>query len=94
MERVEERVEGRRSLPWPELALIACGLIIILVVVFKSATPSCHHWKQRLNEVSAAFLGAAGAEEHPQPGRPAEDDHATLSRDARRVLDDRPFACL
>jgi len=88
-----ERVEGRR-LPWPELALIACGLIIILVVVFKSATPSCHQWKQRLSNVSAAFMGAAGAEEHPQSERPVENDHDTLSRAARRVIDDRPFACL
>jgi hypothetical protein len=88
------RVEGRRSLPWPELALIACGLIIILVVAFQSASPSCHHWKQRLKDVSAAFLGAAGAEEHPQSDRPADNDHATLSRAARRVIDDRPFACL
>ena len=90
-----ERVEGRR-LPWPELALIACGLIIVLVVAFRSATPSCHHWKQRLNDVSAAFMGADGAEEHPQPGRPstAEEEHATLSRAASRVIDDRPFACL
>jgi hypothetical protein len=89
-----ERVEERTSRPWPELALIACGLILILVVAFRSSTPSCHHWKQRLGDVSAAFMGAAGTEEHPQSWRPAEDDHATLSRAARRVIDDRPFACL
>ena len=98
MERVEERVEERaesRKWPWPELTLIACGLIIVLVVAFQSSTPSCHHWKQRLREVSAAFEGAAGAEEHPsQQVRPPEDDHGTLSQAAQRVLDDRPFACL
>jgi hypothetical protein len=88
-----ERVEGRK-LPWPELALIASGLIIILVVTFQSATPSCHHWKQRLGDVSAAYMGAAGTEEHPQSQRPVENDHATLSRAARQVLDERPFACL
>ena len=88
-----ERVEGR-TLPWPELALIACGLILILVVTFKSATPTCHHWKQRLGDVSTAFMGAAGTEEHPQSRRPADYDHADLSRAARRVIDDRPFACL
>jgi len=90
-----ERVEERTSLPWPELALIACGLIIVLVVAFRSATPSCRQWKQRLGDVSAAFMGAAGAEEHPQAGgRPVENDHAPLSQAARRVLDERPFACL
>ena len=89
-----ERVERRTSLPWPELTLIACALIIILVVVFRSSTSDCHHWKQRLSDVSAAFIGAAGTEEHPQSGRPAEDDHATITRAARRVLDERPFACL
>jgi len=88
-----ERVEGR-TLPWPELALIACGLIIILVVTFKSATPSCHQWKRRLGDVSAAVQGAAGTEEHPQSRRPADYDHTDLSRAARRVIDERPFACL
>ena len=88
-----ERVEGRK-LPWPELALIGFGLILILVVAIKSSTPTCHHWKQRLSDVSAAFMGAAGAEEYPQPGRPGEDDHPALSRAARRVIDERPFACL
>jgi len=88
-----ERVEGRK-LPWPELALIACGLIIILVVTFQSATPSCHQWKQRLGNVSAAYLGAAGTDEHPQSRHLADNDHADLGRAARRVLDERPFACL
>ena len=94
MERVEERVEGRRSLPWPELALIACGLILILVVTFKSSTSDCRHWKQRLGDVSAAYMGAAATDEHPQSRRPADNDHADLSRAARRVIDERPFACL
>jgi hypothetical protein len=88
-----ERVEGRR-LHLPELALIACGLIIILVVSFQSATPSCHEWKRRLGDVSAAYMGAAGTEEHPQSGRPIETDHDGLRRAARRVIDARPFACL
>jgi len=88
-----ERVE-RRRLPWPELTLIACGLIIIIVVTFQSVKPSCHQWKQRLGDVSAAYMGAAGAEEHPASGRPIETDSGGLSRAARQVLDDRPFACL
>ena len=88
-----ERVEGRR-VPWPELALIACGLIIIMVVTFQSATPSCHQWKRRLGDVSAAYMGAAGTDEHPQSRRPADNDHADLSRAARRVIDERSFACL
>jgi len=89
-----QRVEGRKTLPWPELALIACGLIIVLVVAFRSSTPACHHWKQRLQNVSAAFSGAATGEEHPQSDRPVDVDHDALSQAARRVLDDRPFACL
>ena len=88
-----ERVEGRR-VPWPELTLIACGLIIILVVSFQSSTHTCHQWKQRLGDVSTAFMGAAGTEEHPQSRRPADYDHTDLSRAARRVIDQRPFACL
>jgi len=91
MERVDE---GRRSLPWPELTLIACVLILVLVVTFRSATSDCHHWKQKLHDVSAAYLGAAGTEEHPQAGRPIENDHADLGRAARRLIDERPFACL
>jgi hypothetical protein len=95
MERLEdiERVE-RRRLPWPELTLIVVTVIIILVVTFQSSTPSCHHWKQRINDVSSAFMGAAGTEEHPASGRPIETDQTGLTQAARQVLDDRPFACL
>jgi hypothetical protein len=82
------------ELHWPELTLIACGLIIILVVTFQSSTPACHHWKQRLNDISSAYMGAAATEEHPQSDRPLETDHAGLSRTARQVLDERPFACM
>jgi hypothetical protein len=88
-----ERVDVRR-LHWPELTLMACLLIIIVVVTFQSSTHSCHQWKQRLGDVSAAYLGAAGTEEHPQSGRPIETDHEGLGRAARRVIDERPFACL
>ena len=88
-----ERLKGRR-LFWPELTLIACGLIIILVVTFQSSTHSCHQWKQRLGDLSSAYMGAAGAEEHPQSTRPIETDHDGLTRAARRVLDDRPFGCM
>jgi hypothetical protein len=94
MERVEERRGRLPELHWPELTLVACALIIIVVVMFQSATPSCHHWKQRLNDVSSAFMGAAATEEHPQSDRPIENDHAGLSQAARQVLDDRPFACM
>jgi hypothetical protein len=93
-----ERVEGRRlqwpELHWPELTLIVCGLLIILIVTFQSSKQSCHHWKQRLNDLSSAYMGAAGTEEHPQSGRPIETDHDGMTRAARQVLDDRPFACM
>jgi len=88
-----ERVDGRK-VPWPELALIACGLIIILVVAFQSSTQRCHQWKQRLGDLSSAYMGAAGTEEHPASGRPIDTDHDGLTRAARRVIDERPFACL
>jgi hypothetical protein len=90
MDRVQIKV------PWPELTLIACGLVLILVVMFKSSTDTCHRWKQQLREVSGAFLGAAGAEEHPNPNlqRGVEDERIALSKAARQVLDQRPSLCI
>ena len=80
--------------PWPELTLIACGLILVLVVMLKSSTDTCHRWKQQLREVSGAFIGAAGVDEHPQPKRGVEEERRALSEAAHRVLDARPFACI
>ena len=79
---------------WPELTLIACGVMLVLLVMLKSSTDTCHRWKQQLREVSGAFIGAAGVEEHPKPERGVEEDRAALQKAARRVLDERPFACI
>jgi hypothetical protein len=89
-----ERVELRESLPWPELTLLAVGLILILGLMVRSSTPSCHQWKVQLTRVNGAFFASAGAEEHPKPERGVADERAALTDAARRLLDERPFGCL
>jgi hypothetical protein len=79
---------------WPELTLIAVGLILVLGLMVTSATPSCHHWKVRLHRVNGAFLASAGAEEYPKPERGVADERDALTDAARRLLDERPFGCL
>jgi hypothetical protein len=88
MERAELRIW------WPEVTLIACGLILVLVVMVKSSTNTCHQWKEQLRQVSGAFIGAAGSEEHPKPKRGVEEERIALSKAARRVLDQRPSLCI
>jgi len=97
-----ERVEFR-TWPWPELTLIACGLILVLVVMLKSSTDTCHQWKEQLRRVSGAFIGAAGTEEHPklpgteehpEPQRGVGEERVALSKAARQVLDQRPSLCI
>jgi hypothetical protein len=89
-----ERTELREVLPWPELTLVAIGLIFILSLMVRNSSSSCHQWKVQLTRVSGAFVGAAGAEEHPQPERGVEEERAALREAARRLLDERPFGCL
>ena len=79
---------------WPELTLIAVGLILVLWLMVTSATPSCHHWKVQLHRVNGAFLASAGAEVYPKPERGITNERAALSDAARRLLDERPFGCL
>jgi hypothetical protein len=91
-----ERVELRK-LPWPELTLVAVGLLFILVLMVRTSSTACHHWKQRITELSGAYLAAAGEVEYPRTGtgRAIEDeDRASLRNHARQVLDDRPVGCL
>jgi hypothetical protein len=88
-----ERAE-LRELPWPELTLLAIGFILILGLMARSSTASCHHWKAQLSRINGAFLASAGAEEYPQPERGVADERAALSDAARRLLDERPFGCL
>jgi hypothetical protein len=89
-----ERVELRK-LPWPELTLVAVGLLFVLVLMVRTSSTACHHWKQRLTELSGAYLAAAGEVEYPRQGIAIEDeDRASLRNHARQVLDERPVGCL
>ncbi len=83
-----------RELPWPELTLLAIGLILILGLMVRSSSPSCHHWKVRLTRVNGAFLASAGEEEYPKPERGVVDERTALTDAARRLLAERPFGCL
>ncbi len=91
MERVATRA---RDLPWPELTLLACGLLVILVLMVRTASTECHHWKQRMTEIGGAFLAAAGEEEFPQPETGIPEERSALRNAARQALDDRPLGCL
>jgi hypothetical protein len=89
-----ERVDLRK-LPWPELTLMAIGLLFILVLMVRTSSSACHHWKERITRISGAFLAAAGEVEYPRSGSGMEDGERSALRDAaRRVLDERPAGCL
>lgn len=84
-----------RTLPWPELVLLACGLFLALGMMVRTSSGQCHEWKDRLNRVTGAFLAAAGEKEYPQPGTHGNaEDRDALRRATNRMLDDRPFGCL
>ena len=89
-----ERTELRELLPWPELTLIAIGLVLILGLMVRSSSSSCQQWKVQLTRINGAFLASAGAEEHPQPERDVAPERDALRDAARRLLDERPFGCL
>jgi hypothetical protein len=91
-----ERAELRELFPWPELVLVAIGLVLILGLMARSSTSSCHRWKQQLTQINGAFMASAGAEEHPlaQPERGVTEEREALRDAARRLLDQRPFGCL
>jgi hypothetical protein len=89
-----ERAQLREVVPWPEITLVAIGLILIIGLMFRTSSASCHQWKAQLDRVNQAFLASAGAEEHPQPERDVVHEGASLRETARRVLDARPFGCL
>jgi hypothetical protein len=89
-----ERGELRELFPWPEMMLIAIGLMLILGLMVTSSSSSCRHWKVQLHQVNGAFLASAGAEEYPQPERDVVSERAALRDAARQLLDERPFGCL
>ena len=90
-------LEKVRRLPWPELILLTCLLVMGLGVMVRSSTGECHQWKDRLNRVTGTFLAAAGEKEFPQPRTETSaqaEERAALHRATKRMLDDRPMACL
>ena len=91
MERVEVSTDKR---PWPELLLLAGGFLFILVMMVRSSSGDCHHWKAEMVQVSGAFLAAAGEEEYPQPEAGVDEERTALRNAARRIIDERPFLCL
>ena len=91
MESVEVSTDKR---PWPELILLAGGVLFILLMMVRSSSGSCHHWKAEMTHVSGAFLAAAGEEEYPQPETGVEEERTVLRDAARRIIDERPFMCL
>ena len=56
-----------KKVHWPELTLVVFGLLFVLVLMIRTSSASCHHWKQEMVHLSGAFLAAAGEEEYPLP---------------------------
>jgi hypothetical protein len=84
---------GIRRLLTPELIfLLAAGLVLMGLMV-RTSSGSCHHWKDELSQVSGAFLAAAGEEEYPSAGVRVENREG-LKRATKRLLDRRPFGCI
>jgi hypothetical protein len=89
-----ERVDLKK-LHWPELTLVAFGLLVVMVLMVGTSSSTCQRWKEDMTHLSGAFLAAAGEVEYPQAGMGlSDDDHGRLRNAARRVLDERPFGCL
>jgi hypothetical protein len=89
-----ERVDLKK-LHWPELTLVALGVLFVLALMVRTSSSACHHWKEDMVHLGGAFLAAAGAVEYPRAGSGIDEaERATLRDAARRVLDERPFGCL
>jgi hypothetical protein len=87
-----ERV-GIRRLLTPELIVLLVASLVALGLMFRSSSGECHHWKDRLTQISGSFLAAAGEKEYPAPGL-KHQDNGGLQRATKRLLDDRPFGCI
>jgi hypothetical protein len=66
----------------------------VMVLMIRTASTACHHWKQEITYVGGAFLAAAGEEEFPKPEAGTADEHETMREAARQALDDRPLGCM
>jgi hypothetical protein len=87
-----ERVGIRRFLT-PELIVLLAASLVAVGLMFRTSSGECHHWKDRLTQISGAFLAAAGEKEYPSPGLKHQDREG-LRRATKRLLDDRPFGCI
>jgi hypothetical protein len=87
-----DRVGIRRVLT-PELIVLLVASLVAVGLMFRTSSGECHHWKERLAQISGAFLAAAGEKEYPSPGLKHQDREG-LHRATQRLLDDRPFGCI
>ena len=84
---------GIRKLLTPELVLLLCAALVTIGLMWRTSSGECHHWKDKLGQVTGGFLAAAGEEEYPSPG-PKVQDRDGMRRATKRLLDDRPFGCI
>ena len=84
---------GIRRLLTPELIVLLVASLVAVGLMFRTSSGECHHWKERLTQISGAFLAAAGEKEYPSPGLKHQDREG-LHRATQRLLDDRPFGCI
>jgi len=83
-----------KKVQWPELTLVVFGLLFVLVLMIRTSSTACHHWKQQMVQLGGAFLAAAGEEEYPQPETGISQERQNLRSVAQRILDQRPAGCL
>ncbi len=84
---------GIRRLLTPELIVLLVAAFVAMGLMFRTSSGECHHWKERLTQISGVFLASAGEKEYPSPGL-KHQDRSGLRRATQRLLDDRPFGCI
>ena len=78
----------------PEWVLLLIAVLVTFGLMWRTSSGECHHWKMRLGHITGGYLTAAGEEEFPEPGpRTDEESRASLVRETKKVLADRPFGC-
>jgi hypothetical protein len=78
-----------RRVPIPETILGLCLVLVLAVSAWGSTANACHAWKHELNQVASALTSNFAYEDLPGD----IDGRAKLRDRARRVVDQRPFAC-
>lgn len=84
-------MRAQRSVPWPELLLVAGFVVLFSLFVVGSSAAACHEWRHKLTTVTSALMTTNSLAD-PLPESAGEREE--LRRRAREVLEDRPFACL